>query len=117
MKKRYTLTYDYTDVVVEIDHAVCTDALLHEINDFWSDRKFRLSQANGDITRAVLLMLAQTVLRLNVSDWRDTVSLMKDTETCPEGWPLLDGSAGITLVKVEDFVFDADEFTVEEEEL
>ena len=62
--------------------------------------------------RVVLTLLAQMAFHLNISDWRDTVSLLKDSDTCPEGWPVLDGRAGITLVSIDDFEFDADEFTI-----
>lgn len=116
MKKRYTVSYDWSfDMVVEIDHEVCKDELLHEINNFWSDAEFRLTRSDGNIVRVVLTLLAQMAFRLNISDWRDTVSLLKSSETCPEGWPVLDGSSGITLVSIDDFEFDADEFTIKEQ--
>lgn len=115
MKKHYTVSYDWNfDMVVEIDHAVCTDALLHEINNFWSDAEWRLSQADDNILHAVLKLMAQMAFRLNISDWRDTVGLLKKSATCPEGWPVLDGSAGITLVSIDDFEFDADEISIKE---
>jgi hypothetical protein len=115
VKKRYTVTYDWNfEMVVEIDHEVCKDELLHEINNFWSDSDFRLSQADGNILHAVLKLMAQMAFRLNVSDWRDTASLLKAPDTCPEGWPVLDGSAGITLISIDDFEFDADEFTIKD---
>lgn len=116
MKKRYTVSYDWSfDMVVEIDHEVCKDELLHEINNFWSDAEWRLSEADGSILQAVLKLMAQMAFRLNVSDWRDTVSLLKKSDTCPEGWPVLDGSAGITLVSIDDFEFEVDEFTIKEQ--
>jgi len=115
MKKRYTVSYDWIfDMVVEIDHDVCKDDLLHEINNFWSDAEWRLIQADGNILHVVLKLMAQMAFRLNVSDWRDTASLLREQETCPEGWPVLDGSAGITLVSIDDFEFDVDELTIKE---
>lgn len=116
MKKIYTVSYDWSfDMVVEIDHEVCKDELLHEINDFWSDAEYRLSDADGNILHAVLKLMAQMAFRLSISDWRDTVSLLKESETCPEGWPVLDGSAGITLVSIDGFEFETDEFTIKEQ--
>jgi hypothetical protein len=115
VKKRYKISYDGNfDMIVEIDHDACKDALLHEINNFWSDSEHRLTRADGNIVNAVLTLMAQMAFRLNVSDWRNTVSLLKDPQTCPEGWPVLDGSSGITLVSIDDFEFEADEFTIEE---
>lgn len=115
-KKRYIVSYDWTfDMVVDIDHSLCTDELLHQINNFWSDAEWRLSRANDNILHAVLRLMAKMALRLNVSDWRDTVSLLRAQETCPEGWPVLDGSAGITLVSLDDFEFDSDEFSIKEQ--
>jgi len=117
MKKRYTVSYDWNfDMVVEIDHDVCKDELLHEINNFWSDAEWRLSQADGNILHAVLKLMARMAFRLNVSDWRDTASLLRAEETTPEGWPVLDGSSGITLVSIDDFEFDADELSIKESE-
>jgi hypothetical protein len=113
MKKRYTLSYDWSyDVVVEIDDEKCTDALLHEINNFWSDADWRLSEADGDVRQAVLKMLATSVLRATVSEWN---ALDEFKVKGVEGWPLLDGSCGILLVSADDFEFDAEEISIKEQ--
>lgn len=116
MKKRYTLTYDFmgNTAVVDIDHAVCTDTKLHEINTFWSGACERLAQADGNVLHAVLKMLccrllADSIEYMNVEDhWRCRA---------PEGWPNLDGSAGIILVSVDDWQFDEEEVSIKMENI
>lgn len=113
MKKRYTLSYGWThDIVVEIDDEKCTDALLHEINNFWSDAEWRLSEADNNVLHAVLKMLALAVFRATITEWN---ALDEFKVKGVEGWPLLDGSAGITLISADDFEFDEDEITIKEQ--
>jgi hypothetical protein len=118
MKKRYTIQYAWMyDVVVTIDHDICTDEHLHEINNFWGDtwdRKERLLLAGGDITKAVLKMLALRVLTDSVSSWGVIEKWRTDP---PEGWPKLDGSYGIRLEHADDFELDDDEIEIRSEEV
>jgi hypothetical protein len=108
MKKRYALV-DFNDeflVTVEIDHDVMTDERLHEINDFWSGSKGRLSDARGSVLVAVLKLLhcelwwtqarAGGLTRQGVIDafaWKNGNGI--------EGWPSLDGSDGIELIECD----------------
>lgn len=112
--KRYTVSYSWTyDMVVDIDDSLCTDALLHEINNFWSDAEWRLSRARGDVLKAVLRMLALTAFRMTITDL-DPEDELKVRGI--EGWPKLDGSAGITLVSLDYFELDDDEISIKETE-
>lgn len=114
MKKRYTISYDWTfDLVVTIDHDVLTDEKLHEINNFWSGAKQRLGRAGGDICKAVLTMLALQAFRMTVTDLGPEGRLLRGEE---EGWPPLDGSHGIQLISLDYFEFDEDEITIKSEE-
>lgn len=116
MKKRYEITYDWNQTVtVEVDHDVMTDAKLHEINRFWSGADERIQDYEGSVLWAVLVMLAQRCLRLSITE----LGSVKDcfnwkTGHGVEGWPTMDGSDGITLISVDDFEFDEDEFVVKE---
>ena len=112
--KRYVLTYDFmgNEVVVDIDHSICTDELLHQINNFWSEADYRLSQADDNVLHAVLKMLCCRVLRSSVADWN---AMDEFKVKGVEGWPLLDGSAGITLVNVDDWEFDEEEVSIKEQ--
>ncbi|HAT1685139.1 TPA: DUF2528 family protein, partial [Klebsiella oxytoca] len=62
--KRYEITWhaheDAPVLTVEIDHAICTDKLLHQINHFFINAEDRLLNNDGDITITVLKMLAVT---------------------------------------------------------
>lgn len=115
MKKRYTVAYGWSfDMVVDIDHSICTEDKLNEINSFWSSADWRLEQAKGDITKAVLKMLALTAFRMTISEF-DPVGVLRRGEE--EGWPKLDGSYGITLVSLDDFELDEDEITIKSEDV
>lgn len=114
MKKRYTITYDWTfDMVVEIDHDVMTDEKLHEINNFWSNNLTRLQRADGDVTKAVLAMLGLTAFSMWVSENAEYTLKYQGVE----GWPKLDGSEGILLVSLDTFEFDEDDITIKMEEV
>lgn len=113
--KRYTLTHDFVrDVVIEIDDSICTDALLHEINNFWSNAKFRLDEAAGNITLAVLKMLAERCWMLSTHYFVDSYLTKEHNE---EGWPILDGRHGIKLISVDDFTIDSDDIRLESSEV
>jgi hypothetical protein len=110
--KRYTLSYASSfDLVVEINHDIMTTEKLHEINNFWSGAKDRLAKAKGDILKAVLTGLAMTAFRMTITEW-NAINEFKVKGV--EGWPLLDGSEGMTLVSLDDFVLDEDEVTIKE---
>ena len=111
---RYTVSYGWTyDMVVDIDSSLCTDELLHEINNFWSDAAWRLSRARGDVLKAVLRMLAMTAFRMTITDL-DPEGQLKEEGI--EGWPRLDGSAGITLVSLDYFELDDEEISIKKSE-
>jgi hypothetical protein len=108
--KEYTITYnDRHQVVVRIDHDVMTEAKLHEINSFWSDDDWRVRRA-GSVLHAVLKMLAAEVLRLSLLPWGDVVDQFNRGV---EGWPPMDGSEGIELVRYDEMSYDADDMEVE----
>ena len=111
--QRYTVSYSWTyDMVVDIDRSICTDELLHQINNFWSDAEWRLSRARGDVLKAVLRMLALTAFRMTITDLAPEHVLKVEGI---EGWPKLDGSYGITLVSLDYFELDDDEISIKEQ--
>jgi hypothetical protein len=109
-KKTYTVSYDNKfEMTVEIDHAVMTDEKLHEINDFWGDAHYRFINADRDITKAVLKLLAAHAFRLTLTSF-NAIDAFNDNRQ--EGWPAMDGSEGITIVRIDDVCFDADDIEV-----
>lgn len=112
MKKRYTISYDWSfDLVVDIDHDVMTDANLHEINNFWNNADYRLRKADGDISKAVLTMLGLTAFTMSVEYW-DADDRLRRGDV--EGWPQMDGKYGITLVSLDTFELDEDDLSIKE---
>lgn len=112
MKKKYNINYDVIyDVVIEVDHDIMTDELLHEINNFWSGNSERLEKEDGDVLIAVLKMLTQVVLQQVMETGRGVrgiIRLFDWVHNGIEGWPAMDGSAGITILAVDEVIIDTD---------
>jgi hypothetical protein len=107
---RYTLTYDdtYTDVVVDVKDPASAEmiALCALINNFWSGADERMSEADGDVVQAVLMMLCRCALAEEIRS--NFGAVYEFTMLGVEGWPKLDGSDGIRLVNVEPMDFSGD---------
>lgn len=102
--KTYTVTSqdnDLAELVVKIDEGrFGTTEMLHEINNFFCGNEFRLAEADGDIAKAVVTMLANRVWHLDF-DVSDVLGHFRTGEE--EGWPPLDGSHGIELVDYQPY--------------
>lgn len=95
MKKRYKLEYSGSaEMVVEIDHAIFTDAHFKECSEFWS---------NQPTFEEWLKMVYRVALHDSIATWSALAGLREGTE---EGYPKMDGSAGITIISFDDFEFD-----------
>ncbi|MFM0487967.1 hypothetical protein [Paraburkholderia graminis] len=95
MKKRYQLEYSGASrMVIEVDHAVFTDAHFKECSDFWS---------NKPDFKDWLGMVYLIVLRESIASFSGVASLREGRE---EGFPKMDGSEGIDILSFEGFEFD-----------
>jgi hypothetical protein len=106
--KQYKLSAEDFEVVVEINHGVMTDEMLHVINNFWSEAKWRLAKCEGNVIHAVLGILYRrlwwSVIELGGSAHIDEmVRYFKDRL---EGWPPMDGSYGIKFISFDSIEFD-----------
>lgn len=103
--KSYDVDYDWKGgITVDIDFDKVSEKYLHEINDFWSGSESRLRNANGDIVKAVLKMLAREAMKIAfINDYNvyGVVCEFSGEERDVEGWPPMDGSEGITLTGVD----------------
>lgn len=113
MSKKTTKCYRVEDenglgIVVDIDHAIVTDAALHEINNFWSGAKIRLTVANGDILLCVLRLLWRSVMYLTM-ETHSVREQFNGNEV--EGWPRMNGTQGWGLVNYDIPAFDPDNVT------
>lgn len=108
--KRYKLAAPFAEdfeVVVEINNELLTDALLHEINNFWCEAEDRLDEYDGNVLHAVLGILYRRL-------WWSIVELGGDAHVDHmvshfkniEGWPPMDGSFGIKFVSFDSVEFD-----------
>lgn len=120
-KKRYLLEHDgtYFDMTVEVDHDKVTEKVLTEINEFWTDGKDRLEAAGGDVLQAVLKMLCQYVITLQIEYGYNTHGIRELFNwgvrgNGQEGWPMMDGSEGIEIIHVSNTEIPSSEITVME---
>ncbi len=95
------------DFTVEL---TLSDAMLHEVNNFWSNNEYRLRCAKGDITIAVLGLLRGQVVRLCMEGETSKYFINREMEKM-EGWP----GKGITITNVNwDWLVEPDEYTITE---
>ncbi|EBF2169437.1 DUF2528 family protein [Salmonella enterica] len=117
--RRYEITWnaheDAPVLTVEIDHSICTDASLHQINNFFINAEDRYLDSDCDITATALKMLAvfcfteQTYQGWNAEG---LIDLFKDGNV--EGWPPMDGSEGIKILACDVPDVYCDDMEVEE---
>ncbi|EAP1704750.1 DUF2528 family protein [Salmonella enterica] len=102
--KRYEITWcaheDAPVLTVEIDHSICTDGSLHQINNFFVSAEDRYLSSDCDITATVLKMLAVSCFTEQTGPtggWgaQGLINLFKSEF---EGWPPMDGSEGIKIL-------------------
>lgn len=119
--KHYEITWnaheDCPVLTVEIDHSICTDASLHQINNFFINAEDRYLDSDCDITATVLKMLAATCFTEQTGPnggWNaeGLISLFDNGNT--EGWPPVDGSHGIKILACDVPGVNYNDMTVEE---
>lgn len=115
----YDIDYDSKGGIwIAVDHDIVTGDMLHEINDFWSDSKYRLARNNGDILTTVLKMITRQALYISVSMGYNTFGVVEEFSweegNGVEGFPPMDGTQGFEIKYVELDIFDYDDMTVEE---
>ncbi|MDJ7444251.1 DUF2528 family protein [Salmonella enterica] len=103
--KRYEITWnaheDAPVLTVEIDHSICTDESLHQINNFFINAEDRYLNSDCDITATVLKMLAAICFSEQVGptgDWNTYGLICQFKDGNYEGWPPMDGSEGIKIL-------------------
>ena len=121
MIKKYLVEHESgAGMVVEVDHSLMTDAELHDLNNFWSCARERLSDEDGDILHTVLKDLLNQVLRVQFEGDLNLQGVLNAFDYHggggQEGYPKLDGSAGIKLLKVDGIELFASDMTVKVEE-
>ncbi|HGB5308497.1 TPA: DUF2528 family protein [Salmonella enterica subsp. enterica serovar Poona] len=119
--KRYEITWnaheDAPVLTVEIDHSICTDKLLHQINNFFINAVERYGESGCDITATVLKMLAATCFTEQTGPtggWNAEGLIGLFDNGTMEGWPPMDGSEGIKILACDVPGVNYDDMEVEE---
>ncbi|EEN5589304.1 DUF2528 family protein [Salmonella enterica] len=119
--KRYEITWNAHEgapvLTVEIDHAICTDASLHQINNLFINAAERRVNCGFDITVTVLKMLAAACFTEQIGpigDWNTQGLIAQFEGGNMEGWPPMDGSEGIKILGCDSPGVCYDDMEVEE---
>ncbi|ECG8630031.1 DUF2528 family protein [Salmonella enterica subsp. salamae] len=119
--KRYEITWnaheDTPVLTVEIDHSICTDKLLHQINNFFINAEDRYLDSDCDVTATVLKMLAVSCFTEQTGPtggWNAEGLITMFDKGNMEGWPPMDGSEGIKILACDVPGVHYDDMEVEE---
>ena len=111
-KKTYSIEWNgIAEICIEVDHSDKTEKLLHDVNNFWSGSKERLKYANGDITEAVLKLIAGECFRFIVAEDYGVNHLINKFVGM-EGYSKMDGSQGLRIVRYDSIEFELDDMSV-----
>lgn len=121
MIKVYKAENGFAECKVAIDESKASEKFLHEINNFWGNSKSRLREAKGDVAKAVATMLIKQCFSLQyqnygLNSWGVMQCFDWDEGEGQEGWPKMDGSYGIAIIRCEEPEIELDFFSVEEVE-
>ncbi|ECG5643204.1 DUF2528 family protein [Salmonella enterica subsp. enterica serovar Poona] len=92
-------------LTVEINHSICTDEILHTINNSFDGVEERLIDSNRNITIAALKLLASACFLEHFlsAGFLNTQELINQLRGCATSsnykcWPPMDGSKGIKIL-------------------
>ena len=113
--QRYRVSWNYdARLLVEIDHGVLTEDELHKINEFWMSSEDRLEECDGNVLHVVLGLLTEVCFRQCLQECLSVDMLIDKFESGIEGWPRMDGSAGIKIINcIEPEFFISDMYVTE----
>ena len=120
--RRFRYTHDGKELVLEMDTAVLSEEMAHEINSFLSEADSRLSACDGDVYRVVGRMFAlgafgyMAEIGGSFIDDRDVGREFVPSviDRFAEGWPAAHAS-GISIVEAYVPSFDFHDLTEEED--
>ena len=107
-KTTYTFCHadGYSCVSIDIDHDIATEAKLAELYSFWYDLK-EFRNDGGCIAEAVAKRLAILCLALRTKRLAEPQEYFgpNGIDGGMEGWPAMDGSAGIRIIDADSIDF------------
>ncbi len=116
--KKYKVQFDnYFEMTIRIKSDTETTKILHQINDFWTDSKDRLSKENGSIESVVVKLIAKEVVLIQATSFSGSLDSVKEVfDNGIEGFYPVDGSFGIEIIDIDiDFEISELEFNVSRE--
>lgn len=106
-KNTYVVTYDplYWSCTIAIEDEVNGKSTLEAIKqmvEFWTDWEQLLEDNSGDYTKAFLQQLARQAFLICAGNNYNTFGVVEEFKDM-EGWCVMDGSCGITIVSTDDY--------------
>ena len=106
MKTKYLVEHEgvYGSITVEIDHDFIDkdgkdmNAIINEMNKFWTDNESRLSDNGGDSLYVFLKRLCQRCMRILSEDELLATEQVVNSFISFEGWYPMDGYCGIKIL-------------------
>lgn len=115
MKTKYLVENSDWNCVIEIDHDLkvpydgteySTEDLMKEMILFFMGGDDRINRNDGDITNTFLEQLGEVILRLTAQNHLSSIDSLIDDFQNMEGYCKMDGSMGIEIIAIDDFLFD-----------
>ncbi|VVD68519.1 DUF2528 family protein [Pandoraea commovens] len=100
--KKYTLEHEFgAQIDVEVDHDILTPEVLTEFVMFWGDGAEKLAEhgpLHAFLRRFTVAFLVEAITSISPCDSFD--------RGCVEGYPAVDGSTGLRVLRYDAFDFD-----------
>lgn len=107
--KKVKITHDWWDATLEIQESPETLEAMKEQLLFWMSGEDMIEAAGGDIEKAYLKMLAVELIHTSI-EWN--IEGVKSQFEEKEGWAPLDGTKGVTLIRIDSWEFSEDDFFI-----
>lgn len=69
-------TWKEYEVTLEVNHAILTEEVATQINQFWSDDTWRLPAEDGDVVRTVIRLFGSRMIQMMLSEGGASFSSM-----------------------------------------
>lgn len=107
MIKRYKITFDWWDCVIEFDTTKFGVELLNECLNFYS---WDYDEDNDPYEEYAKKLGEAIIIESMDFNCKGVIGRFENKE----GYPYLDGDMGVTLISCDAWEFDSDEFEIEE---
>jgi hypothetical protein len=115
MKKKFKLTFDWWEAVVEIEQNEKTIGHIKDQLSFFTGGQRTIDNAenNEEIIEAYLRQIARSLV-VESMDWKLEGVIDQIADDMYEGFLPIDGSFGVKLVSIDNWEFSEEDFDIKE---